>query len=162
VQGIGFSDGTHALFYSFAGNRVLDIEAWVPSIRVLSQRGLEYFQLRLPTIGGLFSTTCPHHIADHVNDLDGVSNRSVYFDNILNISSDLPAAPNVSISQQFTLNNYISSHVRNVGIQFQANVVDPDSDSFTYLWEFGNGQSSNLAAPYHLYTVTDDLPTACI
>ena len=30
VQGIGFSDGLHHLFYSISGSRILDLEEWIP------------------------------------------------------------------------------------------------------------------------------------
>lgn len=160
VQGIGFSDGTNTLFYSFSGNRTLNIEQWVPVYQGAFSHGV-WNTFRLPIADDWWSFFDYLPVISslvYVNDLDGVSNRSVYFDNIINISSDLPVAPSVTISHQITLDRFRDSGNRNVGVQFQAFVTDPDSDTFTYLWDFGDSQTSDLPSPYHLYTVTDAHP----
>lgn len=151
VQGLGFTDGTHELFYSFSGTRLVDIEAWVPVYQgAFADGSWQTYQLPLaadwqaffeylPTITGII----------YINDMDGVNTRSVYFDAIEDISEDLPVAPVVSASQGSPVLNG-----RNVGIQFSSEVYDPDSSVFTYLWDFGDSSSSSLQNPFHVYTDT--------
>ncbi len=158
-QGIGFYDGTNALFYSISGTTTLDIEQWIPVYQGAFSNGtwnLYQFPIAddwysffdyLPTITTLV----------YVNDLDGVSARSVWFDSIYNITDDLNVAPLVSVSSQITFDSR-DGLTRDVGVQFLSTVVDPDSDSFTYRWDFGDGQSSTNPNPYHVFTVTDDHP----
>lgn len=147
VQGIGFKDGINEIFYSFAGNRVVDIESWVPvnqgaltggvwnTYRLPLAADWQAFYGYLPVINGII----------YVNDLDGVGNRSVYFDCIEDVSEDLPVPPRVSI-------NVVAPTLRDVGYFFYSNVIDPDSDTFTYAWDFGDSTTSSVANPYHLYT----------
>lgn len=149
VQGIGFTDGTHELFYSFSGTRIVDIEAWVPVYQGAFNAGSwQTYQLPLaadwqaffeylPTITGII----------YINDMDGVSTRSVYFDAIADISNDLPVAPVVTASQGSPVR-----YGKNVGIQFLSEVYDPDSNVFSYLWDFGDNATSSLQNPFHTYT----------
>jgi poly-gamma-glutamate capsule biosynthesis protein CapA/YwtB (metallophosphatase superfamily) len=147
VQGIGFTDGVHDLFYSFAGNRIVDIEAWVPVYQGAFSSGVwntyrlplaadwQAFFGYIPVINGIV----------YINDLDGVSNRSVYFDAIEDISQDLPKSPSVTI-------NVNPPTGRDVGYLFSSTVQDFDSNSFTYEWDFGDSTTSSLANPYHNFT----------
>ena len=152
IQGIGFTDGVHNILYSFAGSRILDIEVWIPVYQGAFSNGVwNTFQLPLaldwqafwgylPVINGII----------YINDLDGISSRSVWFDNIIDISSDLPVPPIVSISTSYP--------VKNTAVYFYSNVIDPDSDTFTYEWSFGDSTFSNLPNPYHLYTIASAYP----
>ncbi|MCB5270263.1 MAG: CapA family protein [Candidatus Cloacimonetes bacterium] len=153
VQGLGFSDGENQLFYSISGTRILDLEAWVPvyqgafpsyswqEYRLPVGADWESFFGYYPTITSLI----------YVSDLDNTYARSVWFDSIMNITSDLPVAPQVSISAA----SPVWLNQRQVSLQFEAIINDPDSDTFSYLWSFGDGQSSTEAAPLHIYQVTD-------
>ncbi|MDD4309927.1 MAG: CapA family protein, partial [Candidatus Cloacimonetes bacterium] len=153
VQGIGFTDGQHQLFYSFAGTRVMDIEAWVPVYQGAFEGGVwntyklplasdwQAFFGYLPVLQGII----------YVNDLDGLGNRTVYFDAVEDISEDLPVPPIVSISATAPTG-------KNLGIFFSSTVVDPDSDTFSYLWDFGDSGNSTQPNPYHLYTGGDAHP----
>ncbi|MBW6514407.1 MAG: CapA family protein [Candidatus Syntrophosphaera sp.] len=159
-QGIGFCDGTNVLFYSFSGSVVMDIEEWVPVYQGAFSHGVwntyqipiaddwySFFDY-LPVISSLV----------YVNDLDGVSNRSFWIDTILDISSDIGTPPTVTVSHQITFQTGIHQGSRDVGVQFSSVVTDPDSGTFTYRWDFGDGQMSTEANPYHVYTVLDDHP----
>ncbi|MCB5252808.1 MAG: CapA family protein [Candidatus Cloacimonadaceae bacterium] len=153
VQGIGFSDGVNQLFYSISGSLILNLEVWVPVYQgAYSSYNWHEYQLPVgkdwesffgyyPTLSSLI----------YVSDLDGISSRSVWFDSILNITGDLPIAPQVSISATSPL--WLNQ--REVSLQFEAIITDPDSDTFSYYWSFGDGQTSTQAAPLHIYEVTD-------
>ena len=160
VQGIGFSDGTNVLFYSLSGTLVMDIEEWVPVYQgafanntwnlfrfPIADDWYSFFDY-LPVISSLV----------YVNDLDGVSNRNFFIDSILDISSDLGAAPAVTVSHQISFQSAWQVPTRDVGVQFMSTVTDPDSPSFTYEWDFGDSLGSAEANPYHVYTVTDGHP----
>lgn len=148
VQGIGFTDGVHELFYSFSGTRIVDIETWVPVYQgAFEDDEWQTYQLPLasdwqaffdylPTITGII----------YINDMDGVSTRSGYFDAIEDISDDLPVAPVVTASQGSPVRDG-----KDVGIQFVCEVYDPDSTVFTYLWDFGDNATSILQNPFHTY-----------
>jgi len=154
VQGIGFTDGVHQLFYSFAGNRVLDIESWVPVYQGAFTSGQwntyqlpvasdwQAFWGYLPVLNGII----------YINDLDDIStSRTVLFDAIEDVSTDLPVPPRASIS--WSIPTY-----RNTAVQFSSLITDPDSNVFTYQWDFGDSTYSTLANPYHLYTNQSNHP----
>ncbi len=160
IQGIGFSDGTHTLFYSLAGSAILNIEQWVTVYQGAFSSGTwntyqlpiaddwyAYFDY-LPVLSSII----------YVNDLDSGGNYNIWFDSIIDISADLPIAPEVEISINVSSNTRIDEHQRQVGIQFSSTVEDPDSSVFTYQWDCGDTGTSNQANPYHLYTVMDNHP----
>jgi len=160
IQGIGFSDGQHTLFYSTAGSATLDIEVWIPVYQGSgSSSSWNTFQFPIADDWYAFFDTLPVITSViYINDLDGSASGSIWFDSIRDISSDIPVPPTVSITYNTTFNNRISDHTRDVGIQFNSIVQDPDSFSFNYLWSFGDSLTSTDANPFHLYTVTDDHP----
>lgn len=152
LQGIGFSDGENALFYSISGSRIADLETWIPVYQG-SKSANTWQQYRLP-LGAdwrsFFEYDPSITSVIYVNDLDQSSNRSVWFDSIFNITNTLPIAPQVNIVTQIP-----AGTMRFVGIQFSAIITDPDSDEFSYQWTFGDGNSSNLSEPYHVYDSFD-------
>ena len=160
IQGVGFSDGNNVLFYSFAGTQTLNIEEWVTVYQGAFNSGIwniyqlpiaddwyAYFDY-LPVINALI----------YINDLDGVSNRNFLIDSILNITEDIGIPPSVTISYQITFQGAEKQGTRDVGVQFSSQVIDPDSYSFTYQWDFGDSLSSQNPNPFHIYTVTDNHP----
>lgn len=154
VQGIGFTDGVHQLFYSFAGNRVLNIETWVPVYQGAFTSGQwNTYQLPLASDWQAFWGYLPIlNGIIYINDLDDISTaRTVLFDAIEDISTDLPVPPRVSIS-------WTTPTLRNTAVQFSSTVLDPDSAVFTYQWDFGDSTYSAIANPYHLYTQQADHP----
>lgn len=159
-QGIGFSDGTNVLFYSFSGTLVLDLEEWVPVYQGAFSHGVwNSYQIPIADDWYSFFDYLPVITSlIYVNDLDGVSNRSFWIDTILNISADIGVAPVVSVSHQISFQRRYEGGSRDVGVQFSSLVTDPDSATFTYEWDFGDSLSSAEANPYHVYTVDDNHP----
>lgn len=160
VQGIGFSDGENALFYSFSGTLVMDIEEWVPVYQgAFANSVWNTYQIPIADDWYSFFDYLPVITSlIYVNDLDGVSNRNFLIDTIINISDDIGVAPTVAVSCQVTYQGLPQKGFRNVGVQFSSVVTDPDSGTFSYAWDFGDSLASAEANPYHVYTVTDDHP----
>lgn len=158
IQGIGFSDGTNALFYSVDGTATLDIEEWIPVYQG-SKNSNTWNQYRFPIADDWFAFYDYLPIITsiiYVNDTD-TSSGTIWFDSIRDISSDIPISPQVSISTTITRDDHSDIH-REVGIQFTSTVIDPDSQTFSYYWSFGDSLTSLEANPFHLYSVTDDHP----
>jgi len=95
IQGIGFSNGTNTLFYSFSGTRILDIETWVPVYQGAFSNGVwNIYHIPIADDWYAFFDTLPVITSlVYVNDLDGVANRSLWIDSILDISDDVGAPP---------------------------------------------------------------------
>jgi hypothetical protein len=94
----------------------------------------------------------------YINDKDGTSQGEVYFDHIINISSDLPYIPEVSIN--FTVGGvYTDGKGSKVAdVQFYGLVVDPDSGEHDFFWNFGDDSTSTEQDPVHTFIVSDDHP----
>ncbi|HCM16537.1 MAG TPA: hypothetical protein DHW79_11505, partial [Candidatus Cloacimonas sp.] len=92
IRGIGFSDGENELFYSIAGSRIADLEAWVPVYQG-SQPGNGWNLYRLP-LGSDWESFFGYYpqinSLIYVNDLDDSSTNPVWFDSIINITNTLP------------------------------------------------------------------------
>ncbi|MCF6238299.1 MAG: CapA family protein [Candidatus Marinimicrobia bacterium] len=73
-----------------------------------------------------------------------------------NITNAIAFAPEVSIqySQGQLYRNSLQQ--RSVDISFQALVNDADSETHTYLWNFGDGETSQQINPTHTFMVEDD------
>jgi poly-gamma-glutamate capsule biosynthesis protein CapA/YwtB (metallophosphatase superfamily) len=160
IQGFAIMDAAHVLFYSFAGSEQVNIEEWVPVYQgcfpewqwnvyqlPVADDWMVYFDY-LPEITGLV----------YINDRDGTSQGVVYFDNIINISSDLPYIPEVSIG--FTVGGVYTYGGGNkfADVQFTSEVIDPDSETHDYFWDFGDDSTSTEQDPLHTFLVTDDHP----
>ncbi|MCK9557276.1 MAG: CapA family protein [Candidatus Cloacimonadaceae bacterium] len=153
VRGLGFSDGENQLFYSIDGSRILDLEQWVPVYQGSKPSGSwNHYCLPLGSDWESFFGYFPQITSIiYVNDLDQNPTNSVWFDSLINISDTLPIAPQVSISTNIPA----KINHRYVGIQFSAQIIDPDSDVFSYYWSFGDSLYSNEASPYHVFDVLD-------
>ncbi|MEO0119431.1 MAG: CapA family protein [candidate division WOR-3 bacterium] len=157
IQGMGFSDSINTLFYSFAGSEQLNIYEWITVYQgafsvnnwhnyllPIGEDWLNYFGY-LPIIKAII----------YINDRDVDTNAIVYFDDIWDITEDLPIAPQVKIW-------YTKSDIyKNLGryfidIQFYSRVIDPDSRIHQYFWDFGDGTMSNESCPRHTYLIRDD------
>ncbi|MEO0074854.1 MAG: CapA family protein [candidate division WOR-3 bacterium] len=160
IQGFGLMDSDHVLFYAFAGSEQLNIQEWITvyqgafsqdswhlySIPV-GQDWLNYFGY-LPIIKAIV----------FINDRDFDSIAVVYFDQIIDITEDLPIAPQVFIWDSIISAYKDTYNRKNVTVQFYSLIIDPDSDEHQYYWSFGDGETSTDSNPIHTYFITDDHP----
>lgn len=158
MQAFGISDGTNDLLYTVAGTQLPTEPNW----DVAYQGAFpveEWIVYDLPVgrdwyarYGSYPQITKLVYINDHDTGLDGIT----IFDLILDATEDLPVAPEVEIVTGRQSIKKLGADLFRVGVQFHAQVVDPDSDSWLYRWDFGDSAFSDLADPYHEFLVTSD------
>jgi poly-gamma-glutamate capsule biosynthesis protein CapA/YwtB (metallophosphatase superfamily) len=158
IQGIGFTDSRHTLFYAFFGSEMLNIQEWITvcqgafSVNTwhcyllpVGEDWLNYFGY-LPTIRAVI----------YINDCDEDPSSIVYFDELYDITEDLPIAPRVEIWYQQSPLYFDKKDNRLVDVQFYSRVIDPDSKNHQYFWFFGDDSVSNDSCPFHSYEITDN------
>jgi len=160
IQGIAIMDNSNVLFYSFAGSEEVNTDDWVPVYQgCFPEDQWNDYQLPVADDWQAFFNYLPE-ITEivYINDRDNSWQGTVYFDNVINISNDLPVIPDVSIEftvgQEYT--NMEGSKV--VDVQFFGKVIDPDSDEHDFFWDFGDDSTSTEQEPLHTFLVTDDHP----
>jgi poly-gamma-glutamate capsule biosynthesis protein CapA/YwtB (metallophosphatase superfamily) len=158
IQGFGLTDTAHILRYSFAGTQQLNVDIWVPvyqgafPLHTWNQYQLPVGQDWLAYFGYLPTIISIVYINDRDSDPDGV----VYFDDVLDITTDLPMAPVVTIDYVMSEIYRNASGTRLVDIQFYSTVIDTDSWYHDYSWYFGDDSTSSEPNPFHTYVVEDD------
>ncbi|MCD4796594.1 MAG: CapA family protein [Candidatus Cloacimonetes bacterium] len=157
IHGFGVMDDENVMIYSLDGTEELNIEEWVTVYQGAFDEGQwNIFQLPiaedwfawfdyLPEITGII----------FVNDNDSGSGI-VYFDDIINITEDLPIPPEVEISYNIGQIYRKQNGDRSVDVQFFGEVTDPDSDEHLFFWNFGDDSTSTVQDPFHTFTVEDD------
>jgi poly-gamma-glutamate capsule biosynthesis protein CapA/YwtB (metallophosphatase superfamily) len=180
IQGLGLTSATDTLFYSFAGTEQVNPDDWVTVYQgAFPQQTWNTYRLPvaedwlarfgyLPAITGIV----------FVNDRDTAPRAIIYFDDVLNITSDLPVAPQVEIWYTIgeatrrkigtlpasggvpvfrrAASSLAASSLWNVTVQFHSRVTDPDSRSHEYYWYFGDDSTALDSNPSHTYVVSDD------
>lgn len=157
IQGLGLSDGENTLFYSFFGSEELNIEEWVPVYQGCRPQNV-WHSFQLPVAADWFAwyeewPTITEIV--FVNDADDNSG-TVYFDNLIDISDNLPVPPEVEISYSVIRQYRDNLGMRNVTIQFWAEISDPDSEKHVFSWAFGDGSTSTVQNPQHTFLIEDD------
>jgi poly-gamma-glutamate synthesis protein (capsule biosynthesis protein) len=158
IQGFGLQDSLHTLFYSFAGTEQLNIQEWVTVYQgafaqdtwntyqlPIGQDWLNWFGY-LPVLNSIV----------FVNNRDVDTSAIVNFDQIINITEDLPIAPQVIIWNSTSPLFIDQQGKKNVTVQFYSQIIDPDSETHEYYWSFGDGTTSNDSYPSHTYLINDD------
>lgn len=153
IQGFGITDGENLLRYAFEGTQEVNPETWIPVYQgafdnwswneyylPVGEDWLESFGY-LPEITGLV----------YINDRDDGYLGSIFFDEILDVTDDLPIVPKVTIAYY-----KIGSGKQTIQYQFNAEVTDPDSDQHQFYWDFGDGTTSSEENPVHSFAVADD------
>jgi len=158
VQGFGLADTAHTLFYAFAGTELLNTDTWNTVYQgAFAVRAWNVYQLPvgqdwlarfgyLPRVSRLV----------FVNDRETNPLAKVHFDEISDITGDLPIAPQVEITHSLGPVFHNALGKRSVTVQFHSRVIDPDSPNHQYFWHFGDGSTSSDSAPSHTYVIEDD------
>ena len=160
IQGFGIMDSVNVLFYSFAGTQELDIEEWITVYQGAFEEDTWNLFL-LPIADDWFAWFDYLPVITSlvfVNDQDSGSPGEVYFDEIANITEDLPVPPLVEINYEIGEIYRKRNGQRNVDVQFYSEVIDPDSEEHDYFWSFGDDSTSVEQNPVHTYIVEDDHP----
>ncbi len=153
IQGIALQDSANTLFYSLDGSQLLDIEQWVTVYQGAFAEDT-WNTILLPVADDWMARFEYYPIITsivYINDSDSGVDGVTWFDHIVNITEDLPVAPDVRIEYEIPTRND-----RFVTVQFHALVSDPDSDTFNYFWSFGDGETGTESDPLYTYVVEDD------
>ncbi len=160
LQGFGVVDSVHALFFSFAGSEEALTDLWVTvdqgafPLSVWKEYRLAVADEWLTRYGYLPTITGIVFANDHETDPTSV----VYFDDVIDVTADLPSPPQVSITYSIGPLYRDALGRRSVDVQFFSHVTDPDSGTHSYLWRFGDDSTSTAANPHHTFLVVDDHP----
>jgi poly-gamma-glutamate capsule biosynthesis protein CapA/YwtB (metallophosphatase superfamily) len=165
IQAIGFgdADGT-MLFYAVAGTQLVLSDTW--NVVYQGAYPIEEWRAYRLAIGQDWHDTYGEwpqltRIV-FVNDRDGSPRGATVFDEIYDVTDDLPQAPRVQIEalagEVRKLDREAAPGVAlyRVDVQFESLVEDPDSPTHTYHWDFGDGATSAEANPSHAFTATAD------
>ena len=160
IIGIAFQDSVNTLYYSFYGTQELDMEEWVTVYQgAFPENQWNIFQLPISDDWHAYFDYYPliEKVA-YINDKDNNNVTSIsYFDDLVDITNSIPFAPNVEIEYSIIENRRLfNSNNRSIEITFNSIIEDDDSNMFTYLWYFGDGESSTEANPSHTYVIQDD------
>lgn len=149
VQGFGISDGTREIRYILQANDAPpESTTWIPTYTGWKNSNTSFVAIKLPVGRDWFDrypvpSTVQLTYFLFYNDQD-LSSGQVYFDQIRDITDSEPTCPNLEILAP-------TSAPPRVNTSFSSIVTDPDSTTFTYLWDFGDGQQSTTANPIHSF-----------
>jgi len=158
IQGFGLADSADTLLYSFCGTEEVDPAKWVPVYQGAFPTGT-WNSYQLPVgqdwLARFHRLPAVTHLV-YINDRDTDPRAIVYFDQIEDITEDLPVPPRVEAWYEAG-NAFRGKDGRlSVTVQFHSRVTDPDSREHDYYWYFGDDSTSRDSNPVHTYVVEDD------
>jgi len=158
MQAVGFGDASgNILFYCVSGSQVNLSDRWNVVYQGAFPREA-WRAYRLPLGQDWFDTWGYEPDIDHivfVNDRDQTTRGATVFDEIYDVTEDLPVAPLVEIrTLAGAAQKLPGGELYRLDVQFQSLVFDPDSESHAYAWDFGDGATSSEANPTHSFTAT--------
>jgi poly-gamma-glutamate capsule biosynthesis protein CapA/YwtB (metallophosphatase superfamily) len=158
IQGFGITDSIQTLLYSFAGTEEVNPDDWITVYQgAFPNNNWNIYQLPvaddwmakfgyLPVVKGIV----------FINDRDYSNNGIAYFDEVIDITDNLPIAPEVQILYSVGKIYRSVDGLRSVDVKFTSKVYDPDSEVHIYYWDFGDDSTSNETNPFHTFLVEDD------
>ncbi|MCK4547144.1 MAG: CapA family protein [Candidatus Eisenbacteria sp.] len=158
MSAFGVSDGANELFYVVAGTELPAPAKWW-TVYQGSYPLYEWHAYHLPIGEDWYATYGYYPVISnliYVNDDDAAQAVVTLFDAILDITGDLPVAPVVTAGYSIIEIQKIKSDLYRADIQFYGDVVDPDSDSHDFLWDFGDSSFSIEQNPRHEFLVHAD------
>ncbi len=162
MQGFGVSDSANTLFYTFAGTQLPTELRW--EVVYQGAFSIDQWNLYLLPVGRDWRARYGYDpvltALVYCNDRDSGTGGVTYFDDIVDVTVDLPQAPLVQIVRTRESMQALSEKLFRIGIQFLSTVTDPDTPpgAFTYRWDFGDGSISDSPDPYHEFLVQADHP----
>ncbi len=166
LQAIAFGDTSeNVLFYVVSGSQTVLSDQWnIVYQGVYPQE--EWHGYLLPVGRDWFDTWGYAPVITYmvfVNDRDGEPDGITLFDEIYDVTADLPIAPTVqaraSAGDAVPLPRSEAAggeQLYRVDVQFEALVTDPDSNEHTFHWDFGDGTASEVQNPTHSFTAVAD------
>jgi len=160
MQAFGVSDGQNQLFYTFFGRDLPEDTNWYTVYQGAYSNNA--WHLYLLPIGRDWNTVFGYEPdlsqLIYVNDADSGSPGVTFFDAIADVTEDQPQAPMARILYTVEHQNKVSDKTYRLSIQFHGEVFDPDSDTHTWSWDFGDSTISSLQNPTHEFLVHADHP----
>jgi poly-gamma-glutamate capsule biosynthesis protein CapA/YwtB (metallophosphatase superfamily) len=166
LQAIGFGDGSgNELFYVVSGSQVVLSDRWNVVYQGIYPQ--EEWDAYLLAVGRDWFDTWGYEPVItsivFVNDRDGSPGGITLFDEVYDVTADLPVAPTVTahavVGDVVALppaGNTGGERLYRVDVDFEALVYDPDSNQHTFQWDFGDGASSTSQNPSHSFTAVAD------
>ncbi|MDP8228604.1 MAG: CapA family protein [Candidatus Electryoneaceae bacterium] len=157
LQAFGIGDGESELFYSFHGMRgtVVWQEPWIVSYQDAYPRG-EWHIYRL-AVGYDWSMRYGNlPLIDElyfINDNDNNDPPSIiYFDELTDITASIPPEPDPVISCRYLSDGH-RPMITGMGgrVAFQTEMINRSPGEVSLHWEFGDGMTSDVQNPEHLY-----------
>jgi poly-gamma-glutamate synthesis protein (capsule biosynthesis protein) len=160
MQAFGVSDGLHELVYTLFGRDLSDDTSWLTVYQgAFSQNQWHVYLLPigqdwenafgyLPSLDELI----------YVNDADAGTPGITLFDAVVDVTEDQPQPPHVRILYTVENQKQVGDKLYRLGLQFYGEVSDPDSETHTWFWDFGDSTTSSLQNPQHEFLVHADYP----
>ena len=160
MQAFGISDGQNELFYTFYGHDLPADNNWYTVYQGFYSSN--DWHLYLLPIGRDWNTVFGYqpdlNQLIYVNDADSGAPGITFFDAIADVTEDQPRAPLARILYTVENQRKVADKLFRLSVQFYGEVFDPDSDTHTWSWDFGDSTISTEQNPTHEYLVHADHP----
>lgn len=158
MSAFGVGDGVNELFYVVAGTELPADPKWWTVYQGAFPL-YEWYVYHLPVGEDWLATYGYDPVVSrliYVNDDDAGQDVVTLFDAIVDITEDLPVAPIASATYTVRKLKKIARDLYRADVQFYGGVVDPDSESHEFFWDFGDSVFSTEQNPSHQFLVHAD------